>query len=110
MRAVDRRYMTSMSELAYTVVIGVPRAHRDDWLGWMRGGHLQDVIDGGALRAELIELDGGATFEARFLFASREAFERYERDHAPRLRAEGLARFGVEQGFVYTRTVGVVVS
>jgi hypothetical protein len=37
-------------------------------------------------------------------------FEDYERDHAPRLRAEGLRLFGPEKGAVYRRSLGTVVT
>ena len=61
----------------------------------------------GAVSAEVVEHDGGG-FEARYTFASREAFAAYERDHAPRLRAEGLALFGPDKGVSYRRTLGTV--
>lgn len=40
----------------------------------------------------------------------RACFETYERDHAPRLRAEGLARFPVESGIRYSRSLGEIVG
>jgi hypothetical protein len=86
----------------------------DEWLAWMRGGHLQDVCDAGAIDAEAIRVDtapgDAARCEARYHFASREAFARYERDHAPRLRAEGLARFPASRGVRYVRSTGEVVA
>jgi hypothetical protein len=56
-------------------------------------------------------LDGPArSFEVRYHFPSREAFGRYEKEHAPRLRSEGLKLFPVEKGVEYKRTVGVSVA
>jgi len=56
-----------------------------------------------------VELDGDPrTFEARYRFASREEFDRYQSDHAPRLRAEGQSLFPPEKGLSYRRTLGVV--
>lgn len=82
-----------------------------DWLRWLREGHITDVLAGGASDAEVIELDELArSFEVRYHFPSREAFARYEREHAPRLRAEGLKRFPAEKGISYRRTVGVVLQ
>jgi len=52
-------------------------------------------------------LDDGLTLESRYTFASRAAFEAYERDHAARLRAEGLALF--PSGVAFTRTTGEFV-
>ncbi len=81
---------------AYTVTCTFPDdATRDAWLAWLRDGHLADVLDGDPPRAE-----------ARYTFADRAAFEAYERDHAPRLRADGLARFPPGGGLAYARTTG----
>ncbi len=97
---------------AYTV-----RCEFDDaavaqrWLDWMEREHLADVCAAGARRAEAIRFDGPPTCcEARYLFDSREAYDAYVRDHAPRLRAEGLKRFPIELGLRYTRTMGEVVA
>ena len=81
------------------------------WLNWLRGGHIAQVIAGGATTAEIVHLDGEPNrYEVRYDFPSREVFEDYERDHAPRLRAEGAALFPSEKGVVYRRTTGVVIG
>jgi hypothetical protein len=85
----------------------------DAWLRWLRGGHIAEVLAGGALDAEIVELDttgADRSFSVRYHFASRESFAAYERDHAPRLRAEGLSLFPVEKGVTYRRTLGVLVD
>ena len=77
------------------------------WLAWLRNGHCRDVLDGGASRAEIVAMeDEKLTFEVRYDFADRATFERYELEHAPRLRKEGLERFPVEGGVRYSRTSG----
>jgi dipeptidase E len=83
----------------------------ETWLAWLRGGHLQAVLAGGAEHAEVVELDAaeGRAFEVRYRFASREAFDAYERDRAPALRAEGLRLFPVEKGVTYRRWTGHVM-
>ena len=47
--------------------------------------HVADVIAAGASDAELVRLDSDTqhVVEARYHFASRTAFERYERERAP---------------------------
>lgn len=100
-------------QVAYTVTVHFTGTERvDGWLAWMRGKHLADVRSAGAVAAELVELDTdeGRLFEARYRFGSREAFAAYERDHAPRLRAEGLARFPAEAGISYRRSMGEVIG
>lgn len=81
-------------------------------VAWLRDAHVGHVCDAGADDAEIVILDGDASapaVEVRYRFASREAFAAYERDHAPRLRAEGLAeleRLGATASF--TRTTGEI--
>jgi len=101
-----------MSELVYTVTATLPDADTAaEWLAWLRGGHVADVLAGGAAAAAIIALDPPAlTYEVRYRFPSREAFDRYEREVAPRLRAEGLKRFPPERGISYRRSVGTVLE
>ncbi len=101
-----------MSQIAYTVACEfTDPAIARQWLEWLREGHLQDVCAAGALSAQAVCLDGQpVVIEVHYLFASRAAFEAYERDHAPRLRAEGLALFPLDLGLTYRRSVGVLMA
>jgi dipeptidase E len=96
--------------VAYTVAATFQEgAVAEEWLRWLREGHLAEVRTCGACDVEVIELDGPErSFEVRYHFATRQAFEAYERDHAPRLRAEGLRLFPTERGVTYRRSLGVV--
>lgn len=93
---------------AYTVGMQFQSAPcRLHWQHWLLEEHLRDVLRAGALRAELVELSETA-LEARYLFADADAYAAYERDHAPRLRAEGL-RKATETGEVtFVRSTGVL--
>ena len=63
----------------------------EEWLRWLEAGHIAEVLAGGASDAEIVVLDEPSlTYEVRYHFPSREAFANYEKEHAPRLRAEGL--------------------
>lgn len=103
-----------MSAFSYVVRIELPaRGPMLAFLGWLRDVHVADVCAAGAEAAEVVVLDGTEhVLEARYHFASREAFERYEREHAPRLRADGrrtLERLGLAPEAVrFTRTTGEV--
>jgi Domain of unknown function (DUF4286) len=101
-----------VSEIAYTVTASfTDAAVAEKWLRWLGEGHVADVLAGGAERAEIVRLDGpGSECEVRYRFPSREAFDRYLERHAPRLRAEGVARFPPERGVSYRRSVGEVVA
>ena len=82
------------------------------WLAWLRHPHLQDVLDAGATSARAVRLDtdGEVTIEVHYTFADRAAFEAYERDHAARLRAEGLEAFPLDLGLTYSRRTGEIVA
>jgi hypothetical protein len=94
----------------------------DEWVAWLRDEHVRDVIDAGAVDGEVVMLNSDEgyaasgsdpkrqTCEVRYHFSDRAAFETYVRDHAPRLREEGLKRFPLERGIVYSRRSGEVVS
>lgn len=81
-----------------------------EWLEWIEAEHLAEVIAAGAIDAEVVILDGNPMrCEARYHFASREEFNIYEREHAPRLRNEGLKKFPLTRGMSYVRSMGEVV-
>lgn len=84
------------------------------WVQWLRDEHLSEVCAAGAVAAQVVWLDGaapgGARCEARYLFTSRDDFKRYEHEHAPRLREEGLKRFPLILGLRYTRTTGEIMA
>ena len=101
-----------MPEVAYTVecTFSDPTV-AERWLAWLEREHLADVCAAGALTAVAVRLDGEPVrCEARYRFASRAAFESYEREHAPRLRSEGLERFPLALGLTYRRSVGVIAA
>jgi len=85
------------------------RAVADEWIDWLCHHHLADVCAAGASDAEVVRLEGD---ELRAMviyhFPDRAAFTKYERDHAPRLRAEGLEKFPAERGVTMTRGLGAV--
>ena len=80
-----------------------------EWLEWIETEHLGEVIAAGAIDAEVVILDGNPMrCEARYHFASREQFNIYEREHAPRLRNEGLKKFPLTRGMSYVRSMGEI--
>lgn len=82
-----------------------------EWLAWMRNEHAAHVVLAGAQSAEILKMDGVLLrCEARYSFASRADFDRYVRDHAPRLREEGLRLFPTTRGIQYERSCGEVIA
>ncbi|MEZ6242820.1 MAG: DUF4286 family protein [Phycisphaerales bacterium] len=101
-----------MPEIAYTVSARCDseRVARE-FVSWLVDGHLAGVIRGGASAAEILMLDpgaGGTQVEVRYRFSDRASFERYEREAAPALRAEGVQRFAPGSGITLSRTVGEI--
>lgn len=91
----------------YEVELDVERAVAADYLRWLRAHMDQILALPGFLGAELLEEDvpGGQTrrFCARYRLRDDAALERYLREDAPRLREDGVRRFG--SAFRATRRV-----
>lgn len=82
----------------------------EQWLEWLRDEHIEDVKDGGATDATIFQMDSTdkeLIFEIRYEFSNRAMFEKYEAEHASRLREEGKLKFPYELGLSYERTTGV---
>jgi hypothetical protein len=78
--------------MIYTVRIDFDDATlRDEFGIWLRDHHIKDVLAAGAQGAKLYVHGDTYAIDVRYTFDSREDFEAYERDHAPRLRADGIA-------------------
>ncbi|MFG0284377.1 MAG: DUF4286 family protein [Phycisphaerales bacterium JB039] len=103
-----------MSQIAYTVTATLPdRATAEAYIQWLREGHMQQVIDGGALSGQAFLLEGDGPHvrvESRYIFPDREAFNAYERTTAPALRADGQRRFGQTPGVSFERRIGQVLT
>ena len=81
------------------------------WLKWICEKHLSEVLQSGALSAEVLQDSSSANqFEIHYRFASAADFARYERDHALRLRADGLTRFPLSLGLEYQRRVAEQIA
>lgn len=87
-----------MTEIG-TILYEVQTTFRDAdtarrWVAWLHAEHIAEVISCGAANGRLVRLDEPAmTYVVQYEFTSRAAFDAYLRDHAPRLRVEGLKRF-----------------
>lgn len=84
------------------------------WLTWlMEGKHIEEILACGGAKAAVVrfEVPEGAKpkYEVRYVYPSKEAFDRYVEHHAPRLRQEGLVKFA-GLGLNYSRSTGIFVS
>lgn len=91
----------------YCVTATLPVDLIDDYIAWLSDGHVQAVLDGGAEAAWVIRLGDGRV-ESRYHFADRAAYDRYDVNVAPALRADGIARFG-DRGVQFERCFGQVM-
>ena len=90
---------------SYTVRCSISNAQvAEAWLDWLKEEHIQDVLDAGAIAAEVFKMGDESVFEIRYRFLSKTDFEKYESQHAPRLRQEGLSKFPLELGLSYSRS------
>lgn len=86
------------------------------YISWLVDeGHLEAVRRAGAVSALAVRLDPPPNAPCKsvrvlsiYHFADRNAFHAYEKDHAPRLRAEGVARFD-GAGITFERSTGEIV-
>jgi hypothetical protein len=120
--ARSNRGKKALASLAFSYVVRISIDDErvlDAFVSWLHAEHVADVCAAGARDAELVIIDVASgeprVVEARYHFESREAFETYERDEAPRLRAEGLAKLaalGVEpgRGVAFQRTTGTAID
>lgn len=102
-----------MGSVVYTVTAILPdEALREAYIAWLKGGHVEAVIDAGADSALIVRVEEPAdpiVVRTRYFFMSRGILDRYLADHAPGLRAEGLRRFGPETGVRFSREIGRAV-
>jgi hypothetical protein len=86
--------------LVYEVDLEVEDAIAADYRAWLRG-HVAEILDlpgfRGATISEVLEPAPPAGFAGlcvHYRLDDEAAYSAYLRDHAPRMRAEGEARFG----------------
>lgn len=109
---VSRRYTPSVTRVAYIVTASLPeQATLDRYVAWLHPSHTALVQQAGATKAEVIVLsDPPLHVQARYEFTDQPALDRYLRDHAPRLRAEGLAAFPLSSGITFRREIGTILA
>lgn len=99
-----------MGTVIYSVTAVLPSAENARlYARWLVDGHVQAVMRGGASSAKVTAWDAEGSVwkvEAVYEFADRATLDRYVREFAPGLRAEGLARWGGVEGIRFERRVG----
>ena len=88
-----------MSEVFYNVTVNVSADVHDDWIAWLKGEHISEVLSTGMfLRATLLRVhafeQGGFTYAVQYVSPDMAHYERYLRDFAAGLRAQTQQRYG----------------
>lgn len=99
--------------ILYNVTSSIEPAVADEWLDYMRGTHMPEVMETGFfLRSQLCRLlneeEGGITYAAQYYCLSLEQLEEYQNLCAPALRADMEAHFAGK--YVSFRTVLEVIE
>jgi hypothetical protein len=86
--------------IIYNVTIKVENDIVEDWINWMQGEHINDLIATGLFvrcrLCRLLEQDetDGVTFSAQYECDNLEKYNTYISDYAPIMREKGFKRFG----------------
>ena len=85
--------------ILYNVTVSIDAASEKDWLQWMKETHLPEVLATGhfaeaKIARILAEEQGGKAYSVQYYAHSMEAYEAYEKEHAPKLRADHQEKFG----------------
>lgn len=91
-------------EVIYEVSLRVPHAiAADDYLLWLRAHSVRMLALPGFLAATLYAIDADSVADescarwcVHYRLRDRAALQNYLQQHAPQMRAEGIARFGTQ--------------
>jgi hypothetical protein len=84
----------------YNVTTQLAWPIHNDWLQWMQEVHIPDVVATGCFThhrmVRLLEVDEteGPTYAVQYFTDTIEIYRRYITQHAPKLRQDGLKRWG----------------
>lgn len=85
--------------MLYTVYIKIDLSRCDEWETWMRRVHIPDVVNTGCFAHAVLARDAERDTDARKAYRvvydalSEEAFDAYQKKHAPQLQKEHTERY-----------------
>ncbi|MDP4596569.1 MAG: DUF4286 family protein [Crocinitomicaceae bacterium] len=82
----------------YNVTVSIDQAAEHEWLAYMRGTHIRDVLQTGCfLECRLSrvngEEDGGCTYSVMYLAKDQETLDQYQSEFAPALQQDHALHF-----------------
>jgi hypothetical protein len=100
--------------ILYNVTINIDDRVHDEWVEWMKGTHIPDVMNTGKFveykfnKVLSGEEEGGHTYAVQYLAPDEKSFHEYEVHHAPSLQEEHRKKF--EGHFKAFRTLMRVID
>lgn len=82
----------------YNVTVNISDDAREEWVKWMKGTHISDVMKTGCfIDSQLVKVlyveDEGHTYSTQYKFLEMADIERYQKEFAPKLQAEHSLKF-----------------
>jgi hypothetical protein len=81
----------------YNVTVTIEDSIHDEWLRWMKGKHIPDVLGTGCFVenriCRLITQETEITYAIQYTFHKMEDLTTYQQEHAPRLQKELSEKF-----------------
>jgi len=99
--------------IIYNVTVKVDEDIHKEWLDWMKGKHVPDVMKTGffvehKIGKLLLDDEDGITYSIQYTCNSMEDYKAYEKNYAPALKAEHAEKF--KDKFVAFRTLLEVID
>lgn len=100
--------------IIYNVTIKVDHSIAKEWLAWLKGEHIPDLLSTGcfthATILHLVEADDeqGITYAVQYHATSRELYDQYIDQHSATMRKKGHDKWGNK--FVAFRTLMQIVN
>ena len=85
--------------ILYNVTVSVDPSIADEWLGWMKNTHINEVMDTGlfdsyAMYEVLLQLEETTTYSVQYFTTSLAKLQQYQANFAPALQAKHVEQFG----------------
>ena len=88
-----------MNQVIYNVTVSVDPSIQKEWLNWMQTVHIPDVLATGLFKSNRIlrvhgHEENGITYAIQYVLESQKLLDQYFLEHAPRLQAEHVSKYG----------------
>ena len=85
--------------IIYNVTLSVEESVKDDWLKWIKGVHIPEVMANGfflksQINRVIVQGDSGNTFAIAYTCDSMKDLHQYQVKFAPDLQKKHVARYG----------------